>query len=446
MALTPPRAKGYPRMTAVPPPDLGLAPGDPLTGAESYVKQARAQAAPGPQAVALAASLNPVTVIGAGALGGDIARALVNSGRRVVLIDRQPAALTAAQRRIGTDLTGGVASETCARLRLTTDTAAAAGAKLVIEARPDTATATLLADIAMRCDPDTILATTSTPDAVTAIAADLPRGDRVIGIRFILPTRVQPLLELVPAPATADTVRETMRALAVDLGALPITTVPGCRVSDRLSGRLQHEAMFLVEEGAWPEDVDHALERWGMKIGPFRALDLIGTDAARGDLHHRAGCLPLVGGKLCDAGLTGRKTGKGWFIYDADACRGRPYEESRAVVLRSAAELRITRRNICADEIVARCLTALILEACAVQQGRTGMRPGDVDLACVDGHGFPAAKGGPLFLGAALGAAWVRRRAQDFRRTAVQHPGRWQVPDGLDHTLDPGSFARGLLG
>lgn len=419
-----------------------------VTEAETWLSAARVALAVPEADQSAARALQNVVVIGAGTMGRDIAAALALAGRTVTLTDPSADAREAAETRITSIL--DKASPPVTRPVITGDTEALAQADLVIEAVPEIPALkkTVLADAAHRTRPGTLIATNTSTLDLDDLASSVPEPGHVIGTHFFMPAHVTRLIELVPAAATCPATIATARGLAHMLGKIPVVA-GNCDgfIGNRLFDRLHQEAMYLVEEGAWPEDVDAALEDWGMKIGPFRTLDMIGNDVPHGVRRRRAvqrpGILqPLVGDRLCDAGLMGQKSMKGWYIYDTRVRRGRPYEEGRAVVIRSSADLGLVRRPVGRDEVITRCLTALILEAFSILADGMAQAPSDIDVVYVTGYGFPAAKGGPYLLARTLGAEEIYALAGTCAARSARHRARWACPAALEDLLDPDQYRR----
>jgi len=194
--------------------------------------------------------------------------------------------------------------------------------------------------------------------------------------------------------------------------------------------------MYLVEEGALPEEVDAALLEWGFTIGPFRTLDMIGNDVPWDVRKARAGkpnppYQPRIGDALCEAGFFGQKVGRGWFRYDAATPKGRPYEDVQALILKEARRLGIQRRSIGADEITGRCVTALMVEGLAMVEEGRARRGSDIDMVYVTGYGFPAALGGPMRLASEIGQDKVLELAKHYGQLSGRAETAWRLPDAL---------------
>ena len=179
-------------------------------------------------------------------------------------------------------------------------------------------------------------------------------------------------------------------------------------IANRIYAAYRRECEILLEEGAYPEQVDAALEAFGFPMGPFVVTDLSGLDiawntrkrlAATRDPRERY--VPILD-RLCEMGRLGRKAGAGWYTYAADAKRGAVDAKVHAVVDEVSKEKNITRRAFALDQIQARVLGAIVNEAALVLEDGIAERAGDIDLVLVNGYGFPADRGGPLF--------WASRR------------------------------------
>ena len=175
----------------------------------------------------------------------------------------------------------------------------------------------------------------------------------------------------------------------------------------------------MLEEGAYPGEVDAALVAFGLAMGPFAVNDLSGLDiswrtrqrlAATRDPKAR---YPEILDRLCEAGRFGQKTGAGWYRYPDGARRGSFDPEVHALIDKCSAVKGIVRRPFTAGQIQWRALAAMINEAALLLSEGIAARPSDVDLVLVNGYGFPAHKGGPLF--------WASRRARQDVSAALDN-------------------------
>ena len=174
-----------------------------------------------------------------------------------------------------------------------------------------------------------------------------------------------------------------------------------------------NEAMFLVEEGATPEQVDRALTDFGMAMGPFAVSDLSGIDVfwrIQQEFPPPAGTRRPIGiDKLYAAGRYGQKTGAGWYRYDESL---KPLPDPEVVAM-----IRQKQRTISDEEIVERCIYSLINEGARVLEEGVALRAVDIDIIYLTGYGFPAYRGGPMFYGDTVGLEKVAKRIRDFGGT-----------------------------
>ena len=204
----------------------------------------------------------------------------------------------------------------------------------------------------------------------------------------------------------------TALKLARRLGKIAIVAGVGEGfVGNRIYAAYRAQAEILVEEGALPWQVDAAMERFGMALGPFAVSDLSGLDIAWAMRKRQAATrdpkaryVPLAD-SLCEAGRLGRKTGKGWYAYPDG--RRQPDPEVEAMILADAEARGLDRREVPDAEITARILAALVNEAACVLEDGIARQSGDIDVAFVNGYGFPRWRGGPLFWAAGPGRAEV---------------------------------------
>ncbi|WP_370223660.1 3-hydroxyacyl-CoA dehydrogenase [Pararhodobacter marinus] len=417
-----------------------------VAGARDYLAQAVTLAGAVPAGAADPARWVRIGVLGAGAMGRGIAMAFAQTGRSVVLADPSAQSLDAARahlaglaaraRKKGTLDEAGEAA-LMARFAFVPGVEGFAGCDLVVEAVPEILGLKqhVMAQIEGVVGPQALICTNTSTLDMDAIGSALADPSRFIGTHFFIPAQVNRLLEVIPAQATSAQTLADVLALTRALGKQAVVAANGDGfIGNRLFDRFHQEAMYLVEEGAWPEDVDAALEAWGMAIGPFRALDLVGNDIPWGVRVQRAERpvpphQPRVGDALCEAGLYGQKTGRGWYLYDEATPKGRPYEEARALILRESQALGITRRTICPAEIVGRCVVALIVEGLAMLREGRAARASDIDMVYVTGYGFPAAKAGPMRLADELGLTEVLDLARHYGQISGRSQTVWALTE-----------------
>jgi 3-hydroxyacyl-CoA dehydrogenase len=181
-------------------------------------------------------------------------------------------------------------------------------------------------------------------------------------------------------------------------------------IGNRMLARYLEAANALVEQGALPEQVDRALEGFGMAMGPFRMGDLAGLDigwAKRKRLaaEHPERAVRVIADVLCEAGRFGQKTGAGWYRYEAGRRDAIPDPAVRALVERFRAERGIAARKVSDDEVVDRCMRALAQEGARILEEGIALRASDIDVVYLNGYGFPRHRGGPMFHAQANGLA-----------------------------------------
>ena len=178
--------------------------------------------------------------------------------------------------------------------------------------------------------------------------------------------------------------------------------------------------MLLVEEGATPSQVDGALVEWGMAMGMLAVDDMAGLDTSYKVSQANRYLLkpgtrePLILPKLVQMGRLGQKTGKGWYKYDENR-RAVPDPEVQALAEQTAKEAGIERRTIDNQEIVERCIYAMINEGARLLEEGCAIRAGDIDTVYLSGYGFPNYRGGPMWYADTVGLKNVLARIEEFR-------------------------------
>ena len=363
-----------------------------------------------------------IGVIGAGTMGSGIAIAALDAGLSVLLLEQDAAALERGVARIrehcesraaAGKISRKTASDCLARLQASTDWAVLGACDLVIEA--------VFEDLAVKREvfsrldrfarPGAILASNTSYLDLDAIAEATARPQDVIGLHFFSPANLMRLLEVVRGRATAPDVLSTGLALARRLRKQPVVTGNAFGfVGNRIFSAYRRQCEFMLEEGALPEQVDAALEAFGFAMGPFAVADLSGLDiawrmrksqAATRDPKARYVRIPDL---LCEAGRLGRKSGAGYYLYEAAGgnSRGRPDPRVRALIESTGLAAGLERRTLAAEEIQRRALLAMVNEAALLLAEGVAQRPGDVDVVLANGYGFPRWEGGPVF--------WARER------------------------------------
>lgn len=385
----------------------------------------------------------PVTsaaVVGAGTMGGGIAMVFANAGIPVLLKEADQAALDQGLAKIRKNyatsvergrFTQGFVDQ---RLKLIEPTLSYDGFErvdMVIEAVFEgmALKKEVFSQLDRVCKAGAILASNTSTLNIDEIASSTSRPEFVIGTHFFSPANVMRLLEIVRGKKTSKEVIATTMQLAKKLGKIGVL-VGNCRgfVGNRMFHSYVRESVFLVEEGATVEAVDKALYDFGMAMGPLAVGDLAGLDVGwriRKEYRHleKPGIRqPMAGDRLCELGRYGQKTGAGWYKYD-EKRRAIPDPQVTELVRKWAAEAGISQRQISTDEILDRCLFALVNEGARILEEGYALRAVDIDIIYLNGYGFPAYRGGPMWFADTVDLAKVYGRVCEFER---QHGELWR--------------------
>jgi 3-hydroxyacyl-CoA dehydrogenase len=374
--------------------------------------------------------LETVGVIGAGTMGAGIAMVFANAGLPVTLIERDAAALGRGLDRIRDiydravgkgDLTAEAVQGRLDRITGKTEIQALSEADLIVEAAFEEMQVKLaifeeLDRVAKR---GAILATNTSALDVDVIAAATSRPADVVGLHFFSPAHVMRLLEIVRARKTAPEVLATVIRLARKVGKTPVVVgVCDGFLANRLLYPYLRQADLMLEEGALPEQIDRALNAFGLAMGPCAMLDMAGQDVA---WHVRQRQLAdweparrysRLADLLVEQGRLGSKAGAGWYRYSGRQKVADPAVE--AMILRESERLGVTRRTISDGEIVKRALYAIVNEGAFALADGTVQRASDIDVAYTQGMGFPAARGGPMFWADTVGLKAIYADIQAF--------------------------------
>lgn len=278
----------------------------------------------------------------------------------------------------------------------------------------------VFAQLDRACRKGAILASNTSTLNIDEIASATSRPESVIGTHFFSPANVMRLLEIVRGKRSSREVIATCMQLSKKLGKVGVL-VGNCRgfVGNRMFHHYMRESVFLVEEGASPQAVDQALYVFGMALGPLATGDLAGLDVGwriRKEYRHLEKASvrqPIVGDRLCELGRYGQKTGAGWYKYDENR-RAVPDPEVNEMVRKWAIEAAIPQRDISPEEIVERCVYALVNEGARILEEGIAMRAVDIDIIYANGYGFPAYRGGPMWYADTVGLKKVYEKICEF--------------------------------
>ncbi len=411
---------------------------------------------PGLSPDAKSIEIKQAAIIGAGTMGGGIAMNFANAGVPVLLKETTQEALdrglaTIAKNYSNTVKKGRLTEEAMQkRLALITPTLSYDGfenADVIIEAVFENMALKkeIFTELDKRAKPGALLASNTSSLNLDEIAATTGRPASVIGLHFFSPANVMRLLEIVRGKATSDDAIVSAFALGKLMKKVGVL-VGNCHgfVGNRMFFQYMREAYFLVEEGAAVEAVDKALTEFGMAMGILAVDDMAGIDVGvrvreENKRNEPAGRRqPIVVDKLYELGRYGQKTGKGWYTYDENR-RAVPDPEVAALIEQSAAAAGIARREISKEEIVERCVYALINEGAKILEEGFALRACDIDIVYLNGYGFPAWRGGPMWYADTVGLKTVYERVCAFHEAH----GAWWEPAPLLKRLaeSGGSFA-----
>ena len=396
--------------------------------------------------------VNSAAVVGAGTMGGGIAMVLANAGISVLLKEADQAALDRGIATIQKNYASSVqrgrftqqfADECLKRIQPTLSLDGFSGVDLVIEAVFEgmALKKEVFKELDRVCKPGAILASNTSTLSIDEIASSTARPEFVIGTHFFSPANVMRLLEVVRGKATSKEVIATCMHLSKKLGKVAVL-VGNCTgfVGNRMFGPYRREAQFLVEEGASVEAVDNALYEYGMAMGSLATGDLAGLDVGwriRKEYRHlqKPGIRqPFCEDKLCELGRYGQKTGAGWYRYDEQRRPASDPEVAR-LIAGWVAEAGIPQRQIGAEEIVDRCLYALINEGARILEEGFALRAVDIDIIYLNGYGFPPYRGGPMWYADTVGLRKVYERICEFQK---QHGETWAPAPLLKRLAEQG--------
>ena len=398
--------------------------------------------------------IRSVGVIGAGTMGGGITMNFLNAGIPVALLETKQEALAKGLATIRKNYENSAkkgkltAAQVEERMALVTGTLAYDSFRdvdLVIEAVFENmgVKETVFRTLDEVCKPGAILASNTSYLNLDQSAAFTKRPQDVIGLHFFSPANVMRLLEIVRGARTAPDVLATSMALAKKIKKIAVVSgVCDGFIGNRMLARYGAAAGGLINAGALPQQVDGALQKFGLAMGPFRMGDLAGLDigwATRKRKAAEAGTemKPTVADALCEAGRFGQKTGAGWYRYEAGQRDPIPDPAVEALIARYRADAGIAPRQVSDDEVIERCIFALVNEGARILEEGIAARASDLDIVYLNGYGFPLHRGGPMLYADLVGLPNVVRA---LRRFAAE-PGAdasWQPAPLLVKLADEG--------
>lgn len=358
--------------------------------------------------------INRAVVVGAGTMGTGIAICFINAGIPVTLIEREQAALDRGLATIDGYLASRLKKDKLTQNQIDKLTPLINGtinfdvvkeADIVIEAVFEDLDIKrqVFQQIDQLARPGAILATNTSMLDLDQIASFTKRPQDVIGLHFFSPAHIMKLLEVVRGAHTSPVTLATAMTLARRLGKTAVLSgVCEGFIGNRMFEAYLMQAGLLLDEGALPEQIDHAIENWGMAMGPFRVCDMAGNDLGAKIRQQRVArdsnrIYSRTMDCIVERGRYGQKVGRGWYDYSPTKRGPQPSDEVKQVILDESARLGLERRNISDKEIVDRLLLSLVNEGSKILAEGIAQRASDIDVVYTSGYGFPRWRGGPMF-------------------------------------------------
>jgi 3-hydroxyacyl-CoA dehydrogenase len=376
-------------------------------------------------------------------MGGGIAISFANAGIPVTLLEAKQEALDRGVAGIRKQFESAVqkgklkpddAAKRAALITPSLDYAAARAADLVIEAVFENLEVkkSVFRALDATMKRGAILATNTSTLDVDQIAAFTKRPGDVLGMHFFSPANVMRLLEVVRAKKTRPEVLATVMSLARRIGKTAVVAgVCDGFIGNRMINAYSQQALLLLEEGASPQQVDGALEKFGFAMGPFRMSDLAGNDISwdirkRHYAEHPKQRRMRIADRICELGRFGQKTGLGWYRYEPGRRDALPDPVVDQIIEDERKALHIATRRVADTEIVDRLVLALVNEGARVLEDGIAQRASDIDIVYLTGYGFPVQRGGPMFHASRRGLASVVRRMKEFATNSHAEPAFWK--------------------
>ncbi|HZD26983.1 MAG TPA: 3-hydroxyacyl-CoA dehydrogenase NAD-binding domain-containing protein [Alphaproteobacteria bacterium] len=402
--------------------------------------------------------IRKVGVIGAGTMGGGISMNFVNAGIPVTILEMNDEALDRGfqiiERNYANTVSKGRLSQEAMDKRMgllsrTTDYAELGDADLIIEAvfEEMDIKKQVFGKLDEVAKADAILASNTSTLSIDEIAGATRRPEQVIGMHFFSPANVMRLLEVVRGAKSSPTTIATAMDAGRKVGKISVL-VGNCFgfVGNRMLHGYTGEATFLLEEGALPQQVDKVIYDFGLPMGPFQMGDLAGLDVGwrirKAKMKERPSNQPYSGtipDRICEAGRYGQKTLGGYYDYKEGDRTPIPNKEVETIIQTVSEEKGIKRREIPDDEILKRCLYPLINIGAQILDEGMALRASDIDIIYINGYGFPAYRGGPMFWADQIG---LKNVLADIKAFHQKYGDRWQPAPLLERLVAEGrSFA-----
>ncbi|CAN7146034.1 MULTISPECIES: 3-hydroxyacyl-CoA dehydrogenase NAD-binding domain-containing protein [unclassified Variovorax] len=388
-------------------------------------------------------TVKSVGVIGAGTMGGGISMNFLNAGIPVKILEMKQEALDRGIATIRKNYEAQVKKgklkaekyeERMALLSTTLDYNDLKDADLIIEAVFEElgVKEKVFKELDRVAKAGAILASNTSTLDVDKIAAFTKRPQDVVGMHFFSPANVMKLLEVVRGKETAKDVLATVMAIAKKIKKTAVVSgVCDGFIGNRMIEQYSRQAGFLLDEGATPQQVDRAIEKFGFAMGPFRMGDLAGNDIGWAIRKRRATeqadmKYSKTADKLCELGRFGQKTGAGWYDYQAGKRDAIPSQVVLDLIEKHRKDEGITPRKISDEEIVQRLVYALVNEGAHILEDGIASKSGDIDMVYLTGYGFPVWRGGPMHYANQVGLYNVAEAMKRFAKNPRDDAGFWQ--------------------
>ncbi len=388
-------------------------------------------------------AIQKVGVIGAGTMGGGISMNFLNAGIPVTILETKQEALDRGVATIRKNYEAQVKKgklkedKFAQRMALLSTTLAYDDLKdcdLIIEAVFEELSVkeAVFKQLDAVAKPGAILASNTSTLDVDKIAAFTQRPQDVVGMHFFSPANVMKLLEVVRGKATAKDVMATVMQIAKKIKKTAVVSgVCDGFIGNRMIEQYSRQAGFLLDEGASPEQVDKAVEKFGFAMGPFRMGDLAGNDIGWAIRKRRAIEKPGMkysasADRLCELGRFGQKTGKGWYDYAPGKRDAIPSQEVLDMIDAHRKAIGVTPRKISDEEIVQRLVFSLVNEGAHILEDGIASKSGDIDMVYLTGYGFPIYRGGPMHYASELGLINVVQAMQRFAQNPHDDAEFWK--------------------
>ena len=388
-------------------------------------------------------AINSIAVIGAGTMGGGIAMNFLNAGIAVKMLEMKQDALDRGVATIRKNYEAQVKKGKLKqdkydqRMALLTTTLSyddLGTTDMVIEAVFEEigVKEAVFKELDRVMKPGAILASNTSTLDVDKIAAFTKRPEDVVGLHFFSPANVMKLLEVVRGAKTSKEVMATVMTVAKKIRKTAVVSgVCDGFIGNRMIEQYGRQGGFLLDEGCTPAQVDKAMEKFGMAMGPFRMGDLAGNDIGWAIRKRRYSEKPdmkysKTADLLCEKGRYGQKTGAGWYDYVAGKRDAIPNAEVITMIEEHRKSLGITPRNISDEEIVQRLVFSLVNEAAHIVEEGIANKASDIDIVYIFGYGFPAHRGGPMNYADEVGLFNVVQAMNRFAQNPLDDASFWK--------------------